>query len=156
MCMDSSDFNTRSSFFSYGEVSVSNSDAVVPASDAAGASASTCKRTSAGRSSHTSSQVAVSFAPCFINVFGPQELRLVTFPGTANTSRFCSSAQRAVILVPLYSPASTTSTPALRPLMIRLRMGKFCGAANVSTGNSDTSAPPKARICSAIRLFSRG
>jgi len=32
----------------------------------------------------------------------------VTFPGTAKTSRFCSSAQRAVMRVPLYSAASTT------------------------------------------------
>jgi hypothetical protein len=40
----------------------------------------------------------------------------VTLPGTANTSQFCSKAQRAVMRVPLYSPAYTTSTPADSPL----------------------------------------
>ena len=66
----------------------------------------------------------------------------MTFPGTAKTSRFCSSAQRAVIRVLLYSAASTTSTPKDIPLMIRLRIGKFCGAANVAKGNSEINAPP--------------
>src|SRR6185312_11294899 len=76
-------------------------------SDAAGShSDSSCCLISAGNSSHTSSHVAVSFAPCLIKVLGPQELREVTFPGTANNSRLCSRAQRAVMRVPLYSPAS--------------------------------------------------
>ena len=34
--------------------------------------------------------------------------------------------------VPEYSAASTTSTPTDIPLMMRLRMGKFCGAAKRS------------------------
>ncbi len=42
------------------------------------------------------------------------------------------------------------------PLMIRLRIGKFWGAANVPSANSEMSAPPKARTCSARRLFSLG
>jgi hypothetical protein len=58
--------------------------------------------------------------------------------------------------VPLYSAASTTSTPSDIPLMMRLRMGKFCGAGNVPSGNSDIKAPPVARICSARRVFSFG
>ena len=45
--------------------------------------------------------------------------------------------------VPLYSAASTTSTPSEIPLIMRLRMGKFCGAAKVPSGNSETSAPPR-------------
>ncbi len=53
--------------------------------------------------------------------------------------------------MPLYSAASTTSTPIEMPLMMRLRMGKFCGAAKVFMGNSEISAPPGARICSVIR-----
>src|SRR5438876_3779443 len=110
---------------------------------AAGASVS---RTSQGSSSHTSSHVATSFAPCLMSVFGPQEFLFVTFPGTAKTSRFCSSAQREVMRVPLYSAASTTRTPMAIPLMMRLRIGKFCGAGNVSNANSEISAPPSARI----------
>src|SRR5262249_5028255 len=127
-----------------------SSDAAGPRSDS-----SSC-RTEAGSSSQTSSHVAVSFAPCLISVFGPQELREITFPGTANSSLLCSKAQRAVMRVPLYSPASTTSTPRARPLITRLRMGKFCGAAKVSIGNSLTSAPPNSRMLSEIFLFSRG
>ena len=114
------------------------------------------KRTSAGSSSHTSSQVATSAAPCFINVLGPQESLLVTLPGTARTSRPCSSAQRAVTRVPLNSPASSTSTPIDRPLMIRLRIGKFCGAGKVPSGNSLTMAPPESRIWSLSFWFSLG
>ena len=48
--------------------------------------------------------------------------------------------------VPLYSAASITSTPTDMPLMMRLRMGKFWGAAKVPIGNSETRAPPNARI----------
>jgi hypothetical protein len=39
-------------------------------------------------------------------------------------------------------PASTTSTPMLIPLSVRLRIGKFCGAGNVPSGNSLTIARP--------------
>src|SRR5262249_6042499 len=126
-------------------------------SDAAGGrSDSSCCLISAGSSSQTSSHVAVSLAPCLIKVLGPQEFREVTFPGTANSSRLCSRAQRAVMRVPLYSPASTTSTPRASPLMMRLRIGKFCGAAKLLRGNSLTSAPPEDKIPSAIFLFSLG
>src|SRR5713226_1030918 len=111
---------------------------------------------SVGSSSQSSYQVATSLAPCLIKVLGPQELLLVTLPGTAYTSRFCSRAQRAVMRVPLYSAASTTSTPADMPLMMRFRIGKFCGAANVPMGNSEISAPPSDSICSERRLFSLG
>lgn len=61
-----------------------------------------------------------------------------------------------MIRVPLYSAASTTKTPIDMPLMMRLRFGKFCGAANVPTGNSAIRAPPKERICSASHVFSFG
>ena len=91
-----------------------------------------------------------------MSVLGPQEFLLVTLPGTAKTSRFCSRAQRDVILVPLYSAASTTSTPIEMPLMMRLRMGKFCGAAKVFMGNSEIRAPPRASICSVIRRIFLG
>jgi hypothetical protein len=39
--------------------------------------------------------MGASFAPCLIHLFGPQEFLFATLPGTAKTSRFCSSAHRA-------------------------------------------------------------
>src|SRR5208283_6049073 len=102
--------------------------------DSFGASDSSSSRTCEGRSSHTSSHVATSFAPCLINVFGVHEPLLVTLPGTAKRSRFCSAAHRAVTRVPEFSPASTTNTATLIPLRMRLRRGKFCGAGNVPIG----------------------
>ena len=45
-------------------------------------------------------------------------------PGTAKTSRFCSTAWRAVESEPLRGVASITTTPRHKPLTIRLRCGK--------------------------------
>ena len=45
-------------------------------------------------------------------------------PGTANTSRPCSSAIRAVIREPERRAASTTTTPSASPEISRLRRGK--------------------------------
>jgi hypothetical protein len=42
--------------------------------------------------------------------FVPKELREVMFPGTAKTSRPCSSASRAVMSEPEFSEASATET----------------------------------------------
>src|ERR1019366_2230825 len=97
-----------------------------------------------------------SLAPCLISVLGVHDPLLVTLPGTAYKSLFCSAAHRAVTRVPEFSPASTTSTPTLSPLSIRFRRGKFCGAGNVPSGNSLTIAPPVSRISSASFLFSFG
>ncbi|MCY1457875.1 hypothetical protein D9M71_752030 [compost metagenome] len=63
-------------------------------------------------------------------------------PGMAYTSRPCSAASRAVINEPLAMLASTTSTPRDRPLMMRLRRGKFAGRGPASNGYSETSALP--------------
>ena len=41
-----------------------------------------------------------------------------TLPGAAKTSRFCSRAKLAVISAPLFSGASITRTPTLRPDII--------------------------------------
>ena len=49
-------------------------------------------------------------------------------PGSAHTRRPWSAASRAVISDPLFTAASTTSTPTLRPLMTRLRRGKCSGS----------------------------
>jgi hypothetical protein len=90
----------------------------------------------------TSCPLATSLAPCLMRVMGPQEFVLVTLPGTAKTSRFCSSAQPAVMRVPLYSAASTTSTPhrhsAYDPVANKkvLRRGK---RANPGVGTSQAT-----------------
>ena len=98
------------------------------------------------------------FSPLLNQCVGrPGELCLAAaFPGTANTSRFCSSAQREVMRVPLYSPASTTKTPRDRPLMIRLRIGKSRGRQTCRRGNSLTSAPPKReQLVGQLLIFAR-
>src|SRR5271170_3451913 len=150
----------KTSASTLGSGTGSNNDAAASPFDStanpAPSLASSCKRTCVGSSSQTSSHVATSLAPCFINVLGPHAPLLVTLPGTAYTSRFCSIAQRAVTRVPLCSPASTTSTPTLTPLNNRLRRGKFCGAGKVPSLYSETIAPPPASICSASALFSLG
>jgi hypothetical protein len=61
----------------------------------------------------------------------PPEIFVRSISRHGETSRFCSSALRSVMRVPEYSAASTTSTPADIRLRIRLRIGKFCGAANL-------------------------
>ena len=66
----------------------------------------------------------------------PAQVGMSIFPGTANTSRPCSRASLAVISAPLRSGASTTSTPQLRPLMIRFRLGKVHFAAGWPGANS--------------------
>ena len=58
-----------------------------------------------------SSAFSTSFAPCLIRVFGVQDPLLVTLPGTANTSLFCSTAQRAVMRVPEFSLAHPVDEP---------------------------------------------
>ena len=50
-------------------------------------------------------------------------------------------AQLAVIIEPLLSPASTTSTPLLMPEIIRLRMGNVVFDAGVNGANSEITAP---------------
>lgn len=81
--LDSSAFSNLRMFFSWGEATSSgNRDAVCGSGDSFGMEVRVAW-TSGGSSSHTSSHVATSFAPCLINVFGPQEFLLVTLPGTA-------------------------------------------------------------------------
>ena len=66
---------------------------------------------------------------------------LSTLPGTANTSRPCSSACRAVISAPLRALASTTTTARDSPLMIRLRAGNIPGCGATVIGVSVTRQP---------------
>src|SRR5262249_2301919 len=52
------------------------------------------------------------------------EAAYLRLPGTANTSRPCSPAKRAVISEPERSAASTTTTPSEIPEITRLQRGK--------------------------------
>jgi len=51
----------------------------------------------------------------------------VALPGTAKTSRPCSSASLAVMSDPLRGAASTTTVPRQIPLISRFRTGKWPG-----------------------------
>src|SRR5687768_4798421 len=103
-----------------------------------------------GNSAAMSCHCWTSFAPApLIRQLVPNELRDVMLPGTANTSRFCSIASRAVIKEPEFSAASTTTMPRLSPLMMRLRYGKFSDTGGVFNGNCVTMAPPFANISAA-------
>ena len=87
------------------------------------------------RLSRICSTLSTSKAPSRISWWQPLEPGWWIEPGMAYTSRPCSAASRAVISEPLARLASTTSTPSDRPLMIRLRRGKFaaCGLASKET-----------------------
>jgi len=74
-------------------------------------------------------------------------------PGTANTSRPCSPARRAVIRLPERSAASITSTPRASPAMIRLRRGKLCSSGGVPRGNSDSTNASRRRRSVSSRLL---
>ena len=61
---------------------------------------------------------------------------LKMLPGTAITSRPCSSAKSAVIRAPLRSPASTMTVPVDRPEIMRLRRGKLTASGGTPGANS--------------------
>ena len=65
-------------------------------------------------SSKISSAVSTIFAPSRNSACPPRLRPLSTLPGTASTSRPCSSAHRAVISDPLFSPASIDDDRARR------------------------------------------
>ena len=71
-------------------------------------------------------------------------------PGTANTSRPCSAASRAVISEPERSSASTTTTPRDRPEMMRLRRGKSRACACAPRGFPRRCSPAR-RCCRRAR-----
>ena len=107
----------------------------------------------AAYSSRISCTPVTAFAPHLIRLLTPCETGLFNPHGTANTSRFCSSAVWAVISDPLLLAASTTSTPAQSPEISRLRMGKFPLEGGVLTGYSEITAPAWA-IASRSEAFS--
>ncbi len=77
-------------------------------------------------SSKISSAVSTIFAPSRKRPWAPRLRPVSTLPGTASTSRPCSSAHRAVMSDPLFSPASITTTardePADDPVALRKEM----------------------------------
>ena len=77
--------------------------------------------------SRISSTPSTSFAPSLRSACDPRLRADRTFPGTAMTSRPCSSADRAVMSDPLFANASMTTTAIERPLMMRFRSGKCSG-----------------------------
>ena len=103
-----------------------------------------------------SNTLSVNFAPSLISSFVPFDILEFALPGTANTSFPSSSASSAVIKLPLFSPASTTTTPSLIPLIILFRLGKFCGTGTTFSSYSVITAPPYFIISSINFIFSFG
>jgi hypothetical protein len=103
----------------------------------------------------TSSASVTMIAPCFSSPLVPSARGSSGEPGTANTSRPCSPASRAVINEPERRAASTITTPAGRPDIRRLRRGKSRARGSQANGISETAAP-SARIASNRSLCSAG
>ena len=87
--------------------------------------------------SSTSAGFVTGVAPRRIRSFVPADSADVISPGTAKTSRPSSSAKSAVISAPLRSLASTTTTAADSPAMIRFLAGKRHGAGSTPGPYSD-------------------
>src|SRR4051812_50064902 len=68
--------------------------------------------------------LVTSVAPCLSRPLVPSARGSSGEPGTANTSRPCSFAIRAVISEPERRAASTMTTPTDRPEINRLRRGE--------------------------------
>jgi len=102
----------------------------------------------------TSSAPSVKIAPCRMRSLEPRHRGSSGDPGTANTSRPCSSAKRAVISEPERAAASTTTTPSAIPEIIRLRRGKCraCGSSPAATRRRSRRHSPARR---ANRVFRR-
>ena len=98
-------------------------------------------RSIGARASMTSSGSVAIVAPVFSRRLVPSARGSSGWPGTANTSRPCSAAVRAVISVPDRRAASTISTPSAMPEMMRLRRGKSCARGTKPGGFSLTRQP---------------
>src|SRR4029077_13938945 len=123
-----------------------NRDAVWPVGDSSAVAGVSASHTCGGSSFQTSSQVAVSLAPCLIRVFGPQEFLLETLPGTAKTSRFGSRAHREVMRVPRYSAAARRKCSwEIRRSALRPR-GIICSVRRVLFGLDDVRSRGRIRL----------
>ena len=68
----------------------------------------------------------------------------------ASTSRFKSSAILAVMSEPDFKAASTTKVPKPSAAIMRLRLGKLCANAAVSSKYSLMIKPCKAMSCASV------
>jgi hypothetical protein len=96
----------------------------------------------------TSEASVVSVAPCLIRSLVPAARGSSGEPGTANTSRPCSAAIRAVISDPERMAASTTTTPSAAPEISRLRRGKSRARGTCPSGISEIAAPVSSNAAS--------
>ena len=97
--------------------------------------------TSGPSSSSTSSAVSTSFAPSRIRRWQPREVRLSTRPGTANTSRPCSMACRAVISAPAAVARLDHDHPQRQPADEPVPLRKGAGQRRGPGRRSLSSAP---------------
>lgn len=104
-----------------------------------GSSFTACSRP--GYSSATSQPCVTSIAPSLISCSVPAELSLSAFPGTAKICLPCSRASATNSLVPLFSGASTTTTPSESPAAIRFLARKCVLFGIEPAGYSETRQP---------------
>ena len=103
----------------------------------------------------TSSGSVAIVAPVFSRRLVPSARGSSGWPGTANTSRPCSAAVRAVISVPDRRAASTISTPKATPEMMRLRRGKSCARGAKPGGILADQAAPLADLALQLGMLRR-
>ena len=96
------------------------------ASRVARARARGARARAAPSSSRMSCAVSTSFAPSRMSLWQPLENGEWIDPGIANTSRPCSPASRAVMSEPERQRRLDDEHACARPLIRRLRRGKFC------------------------------
>ena len=102
----------------------------------------------------TSAASVTKVAPCLSRPLVPSARGSSGEPGTANTSRPCSPAIRAVISEPERRAASTMTTPTESPEISRLRRGKSRPRGSQPSGISEMAAPV-GRICSSSGMLGR-
>ena len=99
------------------------------------------------RHSRISAVFVTSVAPSRIRLLQPSARGSSGDPGIAMTSLPRSDASLAVINDPERAAASMTTTPKLKPAIIRLRMGKWCGVGWVVGGISAMIRPDSSMAC---------
>ena len=112
-------------------------------------------RSMGARTSSTSSGSVTRVAPVLRRRLVPSARGSSGWPGTANTSRPCSAAMRAVISVPDRRAASTMTTPSETPEMMRLRRGKSL-ARGTKPGGCSLTRQPRSPIWACSRSCSGG
>ena len=97
---------------------------------------------------HELACLALYLDGCFDETIGQRwhqigrETLVIRPGGVPHANRYGTGGpSRAVIIAPLCSGASTTSTPSDSPLIMRLRRGKWRASGLLPTGNSLITAP---------------